>query len=274
VKRTGRALLLRRIPYGESSLTVQLFTREQGRVHVVAKGAYRKTSRFFCTLDLFQTLEVEWSASARSDLGTLTRADWLRRRRALTQDLERYRHALAALELSALAVRPEHPDAALFDALELGLDEVEAHAQPDVALVRFELAFLNALGIAPALTRCAACGGAAPALGRTQRAPFSAGAGGRLCARCGEEARASGRRVGTLPHEVLRAAEQLHGMTPAAALALRADPDGILLVRDFLERFIDYHLDTRPRCQRQFLAAANRNAPGREPRRPVLACEP
>jgi len=41
----------------------------------------------------------------------------------------------------------------------------------------------------------------------------------------------------------------------------REEPDLALRVRDLLERFLDYHLETRPRSQRQFLAAPNRNAP-------------
>ena len=40
-----RALLLKRYPFSESSLVAHLCTREHGRVHVLAKGAYRPTSR-------------------------------------------------------------------------------------------------------------------------------------------------------------------------------------------------------------------------------------
>jgi hypothetical protein len=99
------------------------------------------------------------------------------------------------------------------------------------------------------------CGGAAPA-NTTGRAWFSAGAGGRLCARCAQAARASGRRVGTLPLAVLDDARSLLASTDddrqANWTSTRTD-----LVRDFVGRFLDYHL----KSQRAFLAVKNRNAP-------------
>ncbi len=69
--RSGRALVLRRTPYGESSLVVQLLTEHEGRVHLLAKGAYRHTSRYFAVLDLFDSLDLEWSTSRTSELGLL-----------------------------------------------------------------------------------------------------------------------------------------------------------------------------------------------------------
>ena len=36
-------------------------------------------------------------------------------------------------------------------------------------------------------------------------------------------------------------------------------------VRDFVERFLDYHLEARPRSHREFLAVPNRNSPGSIP---------
>jgi hypothetical protein len=39
------------------------------------------------------------------------------------------------------------------------------------------------------------------------------------------------------------------------------DCDLTVLVRDFVGRFLDFHLETRPRSQRAFLDSPNRNAP-------------
>ena len=61
VQRSDRALILRRFAFGESSLVLQVLTRELGRVHLIAKGAYRPTSRYYAALDLFDTLDLDWS---------------------------------------------------------------------------------------------------------------------------------------------------------------------------------------------------------------------
>ena len=75
---------------------------------------------------------------------------------------------------------------------------------------------------------------------------FSAGAGGRLCLECAREAKSSGRRVGTLPEKLLANAQLIREG------ARTADVTGgeIADVRRFVERFMDYHLQTRPKSRR------------------------
>lgn len=258
-----RALLLKRYPFSESSLVAHLCTRERGRVHLLAKGVYRPTSRFFAALDFLDTLEIEWDHVPRRDLANLRSASILVRRRAIPDDRSRWFAANGMLELADLASRPAHPDPALFDLLESGLAELEAGRAPaDSVLVAFELGYLSVLGLSPALADCAACGGPAPPVIGRSRAAFSAGAGGRLCRTCAEEARASGRRVGTLPVETLEDARRLQNEdVPRAAEAGSALPqERIDRVRDFVGRFLDYHLEARPRTHRSFLAHENRNA--------------
>ncbi len=257
-----RALVLRRTPYGESSLVVQVLTARGERVHLLAKGAYRPTSRYYCVLDLFDTLELEWSTRRGAELGLLRAGSVVSRRRHITEDLAGYRTALTGLELCELAARPGEVHSELFQLLEELLDGVNGQSSADLpyrpadlALIVFELRFLQNLGLAPALERCAACGEMAPPVS-SGRAAFSAGAGGRLCLACATEARASGRRVGTLPVDVLAAAAGLRGLAPAPTVTTELCER----LRDFVSRFLDYHLETRPTSHRQFLSAPNRNA--------------
>lgn len=263
--RSDRALVLRRAPYGESSLVVHLLTRRHGRVHLLAKGAHRPTSRYYAVLDWFDTLELEWSIRRDAELGLLRRGEIATRRRRITGELDRYRAALTALELAELAARPGQRDPELFALVEGFLDALDAleggRAEPGLALVVFELRFLQNLGLAPALERCAACGGEAPPVS-PGRAAFSAGAGGRLCPSCAGEARTSGRRVGTLPVAVLATAARLARPGPSSEPPPELPSrDLVLRLRDFVGRFLDYHLETRPTSHRRFLSASNRNAP-------------
>ena len=258
---TDEALVLARTPYGESSLVVHLLCRRAGRVHLLAKGAYRPTSRFYCVLDFFDTLELQWSESRRSDLGLLRQGCVLTRRNRLTTDLQAYGSGLCGLELAQLAARAGQDESQLFDLLQACLDGLEEGRVPaDLTLVVFELAFLQNLGLAPALETCAVCGGPAPAV-RGRRAAFSAEAGGRLCRACAEEAQASGRRVGTMPAEILELAARLARSDPRSPAPAVPEPLVRDRVRDLVERFLNVHLETRPASQRAFLAAPNRNSP-------------
>jgi len=253
-----QVLLLRRTPFSESSLVVHGLARAHGRVHLLAKGAHRATSRFAFVLDLVDTLELEWRGPRNGELGTLVAGSLVRRRRELSQRTAAWRAATTALELVDLTARPGIGDPALFDLLARTLDRLDVGAPPELTLIAFELDHLRHLGLTPALVQCAACGAEAPPL-PTGRAAFSAGAGGRLCRRHAEEARAAGRRVGTLPVAVLEDAQRF-GAGPFPALVAEApDPTRIAHVRDFIGRFLDYHLEARPKSHRVFLAVPDRN---------------
>ncbi len=258
------ALLLRRTPFGESSLVVRLLTPDHGRVDLVAKGAYRPQSRLFATLDWFHTLEVDFRPQAQG-LAPLRHADWAQRRPRIPLDRERYRAGLSMLELGEAAARVQQAEPELFAWVEEGLQSLESSTlSPMLELVRFELGFLEWLGIAPALNNCATCGRAETATG-SERAPFSAGSGGRLCPPCAQAARSAGMRVGTMPESVLDAAAQIPNRSPELLALAPPPPELLQRVLDLLGRFLDFHLESRLRSQGRFLAGSNRNAPERGP---------
>ena len=260
---SDRALVLRRYPFSETSLVVHVITREHGRVHLLARGAYRAKSRLFAVLDLFDELALEWNGSPTRELKNLQTAEISVRRQEIPRELERYRVGIAMLELAELGSHPGQAEPELFDELTSSLDSLAAgEAPPELERVCFELAFLQRHGLSPSLVGCAACGKPAPPRpGLPPRAWFSAGAGGRLCESCAAQARASGRRVGTLPLDVLVAADKICVARARGEAPPRPNPERLTRVRDFVERFLDYHLETRPRSHREFLSAPNRNAP-------------
>jgi DNA repair protein RecO (recombination protein O) len=68
------AFVLHSYPFKETSLVVELFTRDFGRVGVVARGARRPKSALRGVLLAFQPLLVSWSG--KGELHTLMRAEW------------------------------------------------------------------------------------------------------------------------------------------------------------------------------------------------------
>jgi len=77
---THAAFVLHRYDWSESSLIVDLFTREAGRVAVAAKGAKRPTSNLRAVLLPFQRIAVSFgraaSDDAASDIRNLRGAEW------------------------------------------------------------------------------------------------------------------------------------------------------------------------------------------------------
>ena len=67
------AYVLHTRDYGETSLLVELFTRNHGRIGAVAKGARTKKSRHGAILSPFQSILVGWSG--KGELVTLTASE-------------------------------------------------------------------------------------------------------------------------------------------------------------------------------------------------------
>ncbi len=268
VQRTDQALILRRFRYGETSLLVHALTPHFGRIAVVAKGAYRLRSGYFGVLDLFDTLELSWRASG--ELGTLSKARIVNRRRALSSDLGRYRAALSGLELTGLGARDDFAEPALFAELQSFLDLLHTCTlDPELCLIAFDLAWLAQAGLSPSFENCASCGRTSRTQKRLAQAFFSHARGGLLCSSCRRHPELGkstpGRHRSTrqgpvehidaLPWEVVQSAQEL-AETPLSELArasakLSLRPKHIPALGSMVAGFLEYHLERRLKSRRQ-----------------------
>ncbi len=69
------AWVLHSYPYRETSLIVEVFTRDHGRIALLARGARRPRAAIRGLLLAFQPLEIGWSG--KGEVPTLMRAEWV-----------------------------------------------------------------------------------------------------------------------------------------------------------------------------------------------------
>lgn len=152
---TGQpGFVLHSYPYKETSLIVDVFTRDHGRVGVVAKGAKRPHSKLRGVLQTFQPLAV--SFSGKSELRTLIDAEWVGGLLPLERNSLLCGFYLNELLVKLLARDDPHP--ALFDHYVSTLNQL-AHDEPaQIVLRKFETALLKETGVAAQLTRCTGTG--------------------------------------------------------------------------------------------------------------------
>ena len=139
------AYVLHALPYRETSLLLEVFSREHGRLGLVARGARRPHSQLRGLLLGFQPLELSWFGAG--EVRTLAKADWMG-----GQPLLAGKALLVGYYLNELLMRLLHRDDAhpvLFDAYadavrRLALNPA-AVAEP-ADLRRFELMLLQELG--------------------------------------------------------------------------------------------------------------------------------
>lgn len=155
------AYLLHRYDWSETSLILDLFTREQGRVAVAAKGAKRPYSQLRAVLLPFQRLNVNYGsrrargeAQAESaEVQPLKTAEWAGGQAMLGGAALMTGFYLNELLMKLLARHDPHP--ALFDAYAqtlpalAGADDLHLEA----ALRAFELVLLREIGLLPRLDR-------------------------------------------------------------------------------------------------------------------------
>ena len=138
-------------PWRETSLVVEFFSRDFGRVALVARGAKRPTSHFRGLLSPFNPLAVGWSG--RNDIKMLVRAEWLGGMQPLRGDA-----LLAAFYANELLVRllaRLDPHERLFGSYVELLQALSHDARHATALRVFELDLLHDIGYAVPLDRCA-----------------------------------------------------------------------------------------------------------------------
>jgi DNA repair protein RecO (recombination protein O) len=147
------AYVLHRYDWSESSLILDLFTREHGRVAVVAKGAKRPYSQLRPVLLPFQRLVVGFSSREEEggEVHTLKSAEWAGGAAMLTGAPLLTGFYLNELLMKLLARADPHP--ALFDGYAQTLPHLAADGEQQVqaALRAFELVLLRQLGVLPQL---------------------------------------------------------------------------------------------------------------------------
>ena len=139
------SFLLHAHPWRETSLVLDLFSREHGRVALVAKGARRPTSQWRGVLMAFQPLWASWSG--KGEVKTLTDVEWQGGQALLTGSALLCGYYANELLTRLLPREDGHPG--LFDAYRSLLGALASAERQDPALRGFELALLAELGYAP-----------------------------------------------------------------------------------------------------------------------------
>jgi DNA repair protein RecO (recombination protein O) len=241
------AYVLHRYDWSESSLILDVFTREQGRIAVAAKGAKRPFSQLRSVLLPFQRLHVSLGRDAAGDesreVQTLRAADWAGGHAMLTGPALFSGFYVNELLMKLLARHDPHPK--LFDAYGETVAALGAadDAATQAALRAFEIVLLREIGLLPDL-----------AIETASRRPVVAARrylvvaeSGVVESEGGRDATASGATLAAL--ETALAGGDLRTLQRAAA-------DALAELRPLLRAQLHYHLGTSQLRTRQVMIEA------------------
>lgn len=194
---TTDAIVLNRYVLGDSSLLVTVYTRDFGKIKMVARGARKSKNQRAFALEPFTHITITFRRKAHRDLQTLSQVDVATVFRRLSEDLTRMSYAGAVAELSNRLIIGEEPSVSIFDLILETLDQLNRHPPEagEVLFWGFQLRFATAFGYAPQFERCAGCN--QPMDEREVR--FSPALGGIVCPQCfGQDTNAFSVSLGTV----------------------------------------------------------------------------
>ena len=149
-----QAWILHSYPYSETSLILDVFSRDHGRLPLMARGARRPRSALRGVLQAFQPIELGWFGGG--EVRTLAKAEWVGGMPLLAGQALLLGYYLNELLLKLLPREDAHP--ILFDAYAASLQALARGDAHEARLRLFEKALLRELGYGLVLERDAYSG--------------------------------------------------------------------------------------------------------------------
>lgn len=170
------AIVIRTTNYAESDKILTLYSREQGKIGVMAKGVRKPKSRLAAVSQLFTYGHYIYYARSKTPL--LNQGEVLNSFRHIKEDLYKTSYAAYVVELMDKLMVDGEKNPFLFQLLYHTLTYMQEDKDPEILTRIFEVKMLQAAGLRPQLDVCSRC--------ERDQGPmlFSVRAGGLLCEQC------------------------------------------------------------------------------------------
>ncbi|MCL5407732.1 MAG: DNA repair protein RecO [Patescibacteria group bacterium] len=172
-----QGIILKRTNLGEADRILTIYTKNKGKIKVVAKGVRKTLSKLAGHLELFCLTKLEIAEGRNLDI--ITGADTLKCFIKIRSNLEATNTAyyLAEIVQNLMAENQSHPE--IFKLLDEVLEHLD-NGQSKLLLAYFEINFLSYAGFRPELYHCLSCDKDAI----SKENYFSFHEGGLVCGEC------------------------------------------------------------------------------------------
>lgn len=151
---SSQAIVLKRFPYGDTSLIARCFSRDFGKVSLIARGARRKKSTITAHLQPLAFLDIVFYYKRDRDLHTLSKAGFTQTWSNIPQDVKKISYGMAVLELTDKTLTDHDPHPELFENLVGVLSAFDKfNKKLNLVFWYYELQLLSHLGFRPDLSQ-------------------------------------------------------------------------------------------------------------------------
>ncbi|HNW39438.1 MAG TPA: DNA repair protein RecO [Candidatus Omnitrophota bacterium] len=175
----AQGLVLNKRDLRETSLIVDFYTKEFGKVCGVLKGIRTDPKKFASNLEPFSLNEIIFYRKTHSSIHLVSQADKIDNFTRIRQNIDRTTTAGFMMELVSSIMQAEDKNEEIFDLALAALKELETNYSPEKIATIFKIKILSLSGFKPHLDSCVTC--LDKIMGQSK---FSLALGGLLCPRC------------------------------------------------------------------------------------------
>jgi DNA repair protein RecO (recombination protein O) len=229
------AIILKSINHGETSKILTLYSREFGKITVIAKGARNIKSRFGGSLETLNYVSIVFYEKESRDIQILSQAEIIDPFKETKKNLRKTTLALAICELINQLEIGQEPNRLFFRLCISALQSINrASANIINILSAYRIHVLDIMGFKPDFYNCLGCN---KKLHKTTF--FNLHAGGIICDECKRE----DTKAMVLYHETLQFLRTLQ-KTHISKLSGISPPKKVQdQVEEFLRRYMQYHVE-------------------------------
>ena len=237
------AILLRRINFGDYDLIISFFTRNQGKLSVIAKSAKKSAKRFSGILELFSDLQIVVSAGSRKGLPVLQEASVQHPFANIRANIKKTGYASYWAELINEWTEEGVKQIQLFRLLRYVLEQLNDGKIPEPALsILFQMRFTRLTGHSPNLRQCCGCRLPLDKI-KTNKILFDHKRGGLLCLDCATRTAGFCQLSKGTVKQLLWSEKRDLAQAGRIRFTSQAVKEGL----ELLEAFVPYHLGKEPR---------------------------
>ncbi len=172
------AIVLSHTDWGEADRLLWVYSREMGKLRLIAKGLRKPRSRKAGHLEPFTRVSLQ--VARGRDMWIVTQAESIDLYMNLREDLVRVGYASYVVELLDRFTYEEGENISLYNLLCDTLSRLDQEPEASLVVRYYEVRLLDLIGFRPLLFNCAVCGSEIKA----EDQYFSASLGGVVCPAC------------------------------------------------------------------------------------------
>ncbi|MDX1700327.1 MAG: DNA repair protein RecO [Melioribacteraceae bacterium] len=155
----NEAIVLKKTKFRESSLIVQLYSKEHGRISAIVKGARSPKSKIGSKIDLINHVEVVFYKKEEKDLHLLTQVNLINPFNRTKNELEKLKYASAVCELILKLIPENEASDIIFRGSLKILNLINKTDQDEIVLfTQYLLFFVKEIGYEINFNNCSNCG--------------------------------------------------------------------------------------------------------------------